>query len=104
MKKQTKCVCILDLPASVFTDTAGYGVVPLCQGIGNCQTFNSTRSLQHITWTAFKPNHSADSKVVPHAAAISGLRDRAALGGAGLWHSFGKTAKGIVFGFYTNLS
>ena len=72
-KQTSKCVFVCD--SVCLTYTAGYGAVPLCQGIGNCQTLNGTRSLQHITWTALKADHSANSKVVTHTAAISGLRD-----------------------------
>ncbi len=93
-KKQKKT----SLKKNVFecswpTYTTGYGAVPLSQGIRNCQTFNGARSLQHITWAALKADHSANSKVVTHTASISGLRDRAALGGTGPWHSFGETER-----------
>lgn len=80
------------------TYTAGYGAVPLSQGIRNCQTFNGTRSLQHITWAALKADYSANSEVVTHTASISGLRDWAALGGTGSWHSFWRN-RAILFDF-----
>ncbi len=83
--------CLLKLSVLCPTYTAGYGAVPLGQGVGNCQAFNGTRSLQHVTWTALKTDHSANSKVVPHTPTISGLRHWAALGGTGPWHSLGDT-------------
>lgn len=89
-----ECSCLLTaLRVSVPTYTAGYGGVPLCQGVGNRQTFDGTRPLQRITRSAFKADRSANGKVVSHTAAIPGLRDGAALGGAGLWHSFGENSE-----------
>lgn len=70
------------------TDAAGYGAVPLGQGVGDCQTFNGVWPLQNVSRAAFKADHVADGEIVPHAAAISGLGDRAALGGASLWDRF----------------
>lgn len=84
-------MCLSVFEHSWPTYTAGYGAVPLCQGVGNCQTFNGARSLQHITWTALKADHSANSKVVSHTAPVPGLRDGAALGGTGPWHGFAET-------------
>lgn len=77
-------MCFTRLP----TDAAGYGAVPLGQSVGDCQTFNGARSLQNVARAAFKADHVADGEVVSHAAAVSGLGNRAALGGAGLWDRF----------------
>lgn len=74
--------------AAFLTDAAGDGAVPLGQSVGDRQTFDGARSLQNVARAAFKADHGPDSEVVPHAPAVSGLRDRAALGGAGLWNSF----------------
>lgn len=80
------------------TDAAGYGAVPLGQSVGDCQTFNGTRSLQNVARAAFKADHVTDGEVVSHAAAVSGLRNRAALGGAGLWNRFREKEQA---GFYS---
>lgn len=74
--------------STFLTDAAGYGAVPLGQSVGDCQTFDGARSLQNVAGAAFKADHSPDSEVVPHPAAVSGLGDRAALSGTCLWNSF----------------
>lgn len=70
-----------------LTYTAGNGVVPLCQGIGHCQTFDGTGAFQHVASVTFESNHSTYSKVVSCASAVPGLRNRAALSCTGSWDS-----------------
>lgn len=71
------------------TYAAGDGAVPLRQRVGDRQTLDSARSLQHVTRTALEADHSAHGKVVAHAPAVPWLRDGAALSGARLGNSFG---------------
>lgn len=73
-----------------LTYAAGDGAVPLGQGIGNGQAFDSTRALEHVARVTLESDHRTNRKVVPHTAAIAGLGDWAALGGAGTWHRFGE--------------
>lgn len=71
------------------TYAAGDGAVPLRQRVGDRQTLDGARSLQHVTRTALEADHSAHGKVVAHAPAVPRLRDGAALSGARLGYSFG---------------
>lgn len=68
-----------------LTYAAGYGVVPLCQGIGYCQAFDGTGAFQHVASVTFESHHSSYSKVVSCASAMPGLGNRAALSCTGSW-------------------
>ena len=71
------CVCV------IHTYTAGYGAVPLCQGVGHRQTLNGGGSLQHIPGAALEPDHRTHCKAVSHAPGVPRLGHRGALGGTG---------------------
>lgn len=89
-KGREKCdVC--SFKPSKPTYAAGYGAVPLGQRVGNRQTLDGARALQHVSRGALEADDGAHGEVVAHAPAVAGLGHRAALGGAGPWHGFGET-------------
>ena len=73
----------------MFTDAAGYGAVPLGEGVGHRQALDGTGALQHVAGAALEADHGAHREVVARAAAMPGLRHRTALRGAGPWNGWG---------------